>query len=315
MSLREIEFTSSNYRDNIFGWLYEPVVPARGIVQLIHGLGEHSRRYLPLITRLLDAGFVVAADDHAGHGKTAMASGIWADAGDRADHVVVDDERTLRTLVRDRHPDLPYVVFGHSWGSMIARGLVGGDSDQVDGLILCGIAAGIHGIENVLDREALAGETDTEGPAPEVYVASMFDGFISRYESGSGPTAWVARDPDVVRDHAVDPLNNFGAPMSVRFLQGFVDLYDTANSDAWYSSVRADLPVLIIAGDGDPVANFGEGAYRVANQLARTGHSDVRTRVFTGFRHEIHNEPEIRDEVAGEIIDFASRCVDGIAGE
>ncbi|WP_288337317.1 alpha/beta fold hydrolase [uncultured Gordonia sp.] len=310
MSLREVEFTSSNQRDTIYGWIYEPVRPARGIIQLIHGLGEHSRRYLPLITRLLDAGFVVAADDHAGHGKTAMSSGIWADAGDRADQVVVDDERSLRSIVRERHPDLPYVIFGHSWGSMIARGLVSGDSDQVDGLILCGIAAGIHGIENLLDREALAAETDTAAPASEAYVVSMFDGFISRYEPGSGPTAWVARDPDVVRDHAIDPLNNFGAPMSVRFLRGFVDLYDAANAADWYRSIRADLPVLILAGDGDPVTNFGEGAYHVANQLALSGHPDVRTRVYTGFRHEVHNEPEIRDEVAGEIIDFASRCVE-----
>ncbi|MBJ7290359.1 alpha/beta hydrolase [Williamsia sp.] len=310
MSLREVEFTSSNQRDTVYGWIYEPVRPARGIIQLIHGLGEHSRRYLPLITALLDAGFVVAADDHAGHGKTAMTSGIWADAGEHADRVVVDDERTLRSITRELHPDLPYVIFGHSWGSMIARGLVSGDSDGVDGLIMCGIAAGIHGIENLLDRQALAAEADTEAPAAQVYVASMFDGFISRYEPGSGPTAWVARDPDVVRDHAVDPLNNFGAPMSVRFLAGFVDLYDAANSDEWYPSVRADLPVLILAGDADPVTGFGEGAYRVANQLVRTGHDDVRTRVYTGFRHEVHNEPEIRDEVAAEIIDFATRCVE-----
>ena len=135
MALREVEFTSSNGRDTIYGWIYEPVRPARGIIQLIHGLGEHSRRYLPLITKLLDAGYVVAADDHAGHGRTAMSSGIWADAGDDADRVVVDDEKTLRSIVREQHLDLPYVIFGHSWGSMIARGLVAGDSEGVDGLI------------------------------------------------------------------------------------------------------------------------------------------------------------------------------------
>ncbi|WLP92076.1 alpha/beta hydrolase [Gordonia sp. NB41Y] len=310
MALREVEFTSSNGRDTIYGWIYEPVRPARGIIQLVHGLGEHSRRYLRLITELLDAGFVVAADDHAGHGKTAMTSGVWADAGHGADRVVVDDERTLRDAVRELHPELPYIVFGHSWGSMIARGLVGGDSEPVAGLILCGIAAGIGGIEHVLDREALAAEPDPEAPAGETYVVSVFDGFISRYGPGAGPTAWVARDPEVVADHAIDPLNNFGAPMSVQFLQGFVDLYDEVNAEDWYPSVRADLPVLILAGDADPVTNYGEGAYHVANRLIETGHPDVRTRVYSGFRHEVHNEPEIRDDVAGEIIAFADRCVD-----
>ncbi len=68
--------------------------------------------------------------------------------------------------------------------------------------------------------------------------------------------------------------------------------------------MRDDLPVLILSGDDDPVGGFGEGAYRVANRLVRTGHRDVRTGVYTGFGHEVHNEPEI--------IDFASRCVGGM---
>ena len=92
MALIEIEFPSRNGRDTIHGWVYEPTVPARAVVQIVHGLGGHSRRYLRLITRLLDAGFVVAADDHAGHGKTATESGVWADAGADADQVVVADE-------------------------------------------------------------------------------------------------------------------------------------------------------------------------------------------------------------------------------
>src|SRR5699024_11922270 len=53
-------------------------------------------------------------DDHAGHGRTAMQSGIWADAGDDAARVVVSDELTLQRKVREILPDLRCVVFGHS---------------------------------------------------------------------------------------------------------------------------------------------------------------------------------------------------------
>lgn len=119
----------------------------------------------------------------------------------------------------------------------------------------------------------------------------------------------MARSADVVRDHGIDPLNNFGAPMTVRFLRGFIDLYDVANADDWYASVRTDLPVMILAGDQDPVTNYGEGAYHVANRLVATRHRDVRTRVYTGFRHEVHNEPEIRDEVEAEIVAFVEKVL------
>jgi len=90
-------------------------------------------------------------------------------------------------------------------------------------------------------------------------------------------------------------------------MQGFVDVYDQANDRAWYSAIGAQLPVLILAGEQDPVANYGEGAFHVANRLRETGHDDVRTRVFPGVRHEVHNEPLTRAEAEREILDFATR--------
>jgi alpha-beta hydrolase superfamily lysophospholipase len=106
LALYEIDFASSNDRDTIHAWLHTPTVDPRAVVHLIHGLGEHSRRYIHLITTLLDSGFAVVAGDHAGHGRTAMQSGIWADAGDDAARVVVDDELTLQRKTREILPEL-----------------------------------------------------------------------------------------------------------------------------------------------------------------------------------------------------------------
>lgn len=95
--------------------------------------------------------------------------------------------------------------------------------------------------------------------------------------------------------------------MTVRFLQGFVSLFDTANGDGFYSAVRPELPVMLMAGSEDPVANYGAGAFHVANRLVASGHHDVATHVYPGYRHEVHNEPEIRGEVVEEIIKFVNR--------
>ena len=70
MSIREISFASANGRDTIKAWSYSPLGTPKGIVQLIHGYGEHSRRYLHMILKFIQAGYVVYADDHLGHGKT-----------------------------------------------------------------------------------------------------------------------------------------------------------------------------------------------------------------------------------------------------
>ncbi|MDN5963330.1 MAG: lysophospholipase [Actinomyces sp.] len=306
MAIREIQFPSHNGRDQIQAWVYEPVRPARAVVQLVHGLGEHSRRYLHMVSTLLDAGCVVAADDHAGHGRTAMVSGEWGDTGEDGVTTVIEDEASLHDRVRELHPGVPFFMFGHSWGSMIGRGYALEHSEDLSGLALCGVAAQIHGIETVVDRASLAARI-TAGEATtrdDRYVDQMFDGFISRYGHVNGPTDWIAVDPDVVRDHAQDPFNNFTAPMTLRFVQDFIDLYDQVNAPGWYTQVRPDLPVLLLSGDMDPVANYGEGTYHVANQLQMNGHSDVRTRVWTGFRHEIHNDPDTRALVEEELVHF-----------
>ena len=67
--LHEVSFASFNGRDQVQGWIYVPACKPKGIVQVIHGFGEHSRRYLHMISAFLDAGYIVAADDHVGHGK------------------------------------------------------------------------------------------------------------------------------------------------------------------------------------------------------------------------------------------------------
>ena len=72
--LHEVSFRSYNERDMVQGWIYVPAANVKGVVQLVHGFGEHSRRYLHMICKLMDAGFIVAADDHVGHGKTAIVN-------------------------------------------------------------------------------------------------------------------------------------------------------------------------------------------------------------------------------------------------
>ncbi len=304
MAVRDLSFPSANGRDQIQAWVCEPVRPPRAIVQIVHGLGEHSRCYDHLVTRLLDEGFVVAADDHAGHGRTAVVSGVWADTGDNGAAAVVADELTLHGLVSDLFPGLPWILFGHSWGSMIARVVAAEHCEDLSALALCGIAAQCHWLERGVDRADLgariaAGRGETHDSALGAQMREEFNSRIPEDDRGS----WVSVSPDVVREHANDPLKR-GTAMTLRFLQDFITVYDRANSPEFSTGVRRDLPVLIVAGDADPVANYGEGAYHVANQLAASGHHDVHTRVWPGYRHEIFIEPDIHDEVEDEIAGF-----------
>jgi alpha-beta hydrolase superfamily lysophospholipase len=304
MSIREISYESHNGRDTVKGWVYTPTIKPKAIVQIVHGFGEHSRRYLHLILQMLDAGFIVCADDHVGHGKTASDANTWGDYGFKGYKTTTEDEYSLHNLISKEFPNLPYFMFGHSWGSMIARDYASKHGDTLNGLILCGTVSKLENTDQLFaDLKKLVDDGQGAQVKPE-YLGELLKGFTSRYDNPRTSNDWIATDGGIVDDHAADPFNNFQNPPNIQALYDFLNLWIDISCKEWAASLRNDLPVYIIAGDQDPVGNYGEGVYQVANWLWATGKKKVKTQIYSGYRHEIHNEPEIRDTVEAGIIEF-----------
>lgn len=76
----------------------------------------------------------------------------------------------------------------------------------------------------------------------------------------------------------------------------------------WADKVPENLPIYNIAGDQDPVGEYGKGVYEVSNWLIDTGHT-VTTKLYPGYRHEIHNYADIKCEVEAGIIAFMDRVL------
>ena len=118
---------------------------------------------------------------------------------------------------------------------------------------------------------------------------------------------WICADPYVQRDHAEDPFDAFTRPTSNRSIYDFIQMMEQIEGTRWADKVPIDLPIYNIAGDQDPVGEYGVGVYQVSNWLIQTGHT-VTTKLYSGYRHEIHNYAEIKNEVEAGIIAF----MDGI---
>ena len=90
--------------------VHEPAVPPRGVIQLLHGVGEHAGRYAHVIEAPTGAGFIVYADDHRGHGRTGMRQ--HGDArrlgrlGPGGHDAAVAAVHRLSEIIRDAHPEL-----------------------------------------------------------------------------------------------------------------------------------------------------------------------------------------------------------------
>lgn len=309
MSLKEISFASRNGRDQVQGWAYSPIHEPRALIQLVHGFGCHSRRYLHMIATFQQAGFVVYADDHIGHGKTGVLSGTLGDPGGAGWKTYVENEHTLHDRAVADYPDLPYFMFGHSWGSMIGRSYAAMYGDELTGLMLCGLVSQMEGCERYAGNADLQKDID-EGHGPDdgmAWFAKAFDGMVSRYPGASIGNEWLAIDEGVRNDHAGDPFNCMNP--TIQLVYDFLEMYRFVMADDWAGKVPRELPVYLISGDQDPCGNYGEGLYHVANQLAEAGSRDITTHAYTGYRHEIHNEPTIRDEVEAGLVAFVDRVL------
>ena len=79
--------------------------PARGIIQIAHGMGEHALRYRPIAHALVSAGYTVYANDHRGHGEFAAQANVLGDFGPGGFPVLVDDMARVTQAVGQSRPE------------------------------------------------------------------------------------------------------------------------------------------------------------------------------------------------------------------
>lgn len=251
---------------------------ARGVVQLLHGVGEHAGRYGRLIDALTGAGFHVYADDHRGHGRTGIRQhegpaklGRLGAGGLRAAEAAIWQ---LTGIIKDDHPDLPLVLLGHSWGSFLAQMLVNHHPEAWDAVILSGSALRMPGSLNAAPLNARWKAADATG-----------------FE-------WLSRDSAVWAAFADDPLTT-DVPL--------LKLFGPIEAARLYGRPRRDLgrdiPLLLLVGRDDPVGG-PRSVHRLAEDYrTRSGLTDVTTLVYPDARHEIFNELQ-QDEVRADVLSW-----------
>lgn len=230
---------------------------------IAHGYGEHARRYDHVAGALMADGASVVALDHHGHGRS---EGERASVSDPQDFIA--DLDTLVDRARERHPELPVVLIGHSMGGLIAARYAQQHADKLAALVLS--APVIGGNEAFAQLLAL-------DPIPEVPI---------------DPSV-LSRDPAVGEAYAADPLVYHGAFRRETLESLFAAIEATARGG------EITLPTLWIHGEGDALAPLAA----TAPAADAIGAARWQTKVYPGAMHEIFNETN-RDEVIRDTIRF-----------
>jgi alpha-beta hydrolase superfamily lysophospholipase len=276
-------------------WL--PEGSPRAIVQIAHGLTEHSARYARLAAALNSAGYAVYASDHRGHGPKAAAADLGHFADEGGWGKVIGDLWTLNRRIAAEQPGIPIIFLGHSLGSFLGRGFIAEHSDALAGAALSGSSGkppAIATLGRLIAREERL-RLGKRGKS-QVLFQMWFGDFNKPFKPARTAFDWLSRDEKEVDAFVADPLCGF--PFTTQLAIDVLDALPRVTSRQSLAPIRKDMPVYVFSGERDPV---GANIQGLIGDLEAGGFTRLTTRIYPGARHEMLNETN-RDEVTRDLI-------------
>ena len=282
-----------------------PAGEPRGVIQLLHGLGEHVRRYARFAEAAAGRGYVVYGHDHRGHGLSEGDRGYFAD--EDGWQKIVEDVRVVLDHIQERHATRPVVMLAHSMGSFIAETFAMHYGARLQGLLLSGSSwpQRLQVLPGRLLAKLESWRVGKRGNSALINGLG-FSAFNRAFRPVRTEMDWLSRDEAEVDRYVVDPLcgGPFTCGLWLDFLAGLYQL----GSDHALTRIPADLPILISGGSADPVGGE-KGMTKLAMHYMQTLHQRVKLKIYPDGRHEMLNEVN-REEVTADWLDW----IDQVAG-
>ena len=258
--------TILNWKSNdgleIFGQKWEnETIPAKAVICLVHGFGEHSSRYDHVAQFFTDNNYAVIAYDHRGHGRS----------GGKKGHFVSYDEfmNDVENLVKQadaNFPNLPKILYGHSMGGNVVANYAIKRNPKVAGVIL----------------SSPFFNTAFQPPAIKLAAGRLMRNLIPGFSLPSGlDVNSISRDKEVVKKYSEDPMvfDSISSKMGIELLE--------FGQEAINNAAQLKLPTLVFHGTADLLTSFESTKQFVAN-----AGSNITFIPYEGLYHECHNEPE-----------------------
>jgi alpha-beta hydrolase superfamily lysophospholipase len=269
--MKHQEGTFKGIRDaSIYYQCWLPEGKSKAVLLIVHGLAEHSGRYMNVVNHFVPLGYAVYALDHVGHGKS---SGTRVYVERFEDYT--DTLKTYFDMVRHWQFDQPIFLVGHSMGGLIVPVYLLDHQAELTGAVLSGPAVKVH---------------DTVSPAV-IFVGKVISTLVPKLGLIRLEAEGVSRDPAVVQAYVNDPLVCRGKVTS-RLSAELVKTMQRVTAEA----AKITLPILIVQGSADKLVD-PNGAQMVYDTVSSV---DKTIKIYDGFYHEVFNEPE-HDQVLGDV--------------
>lgn len=292
-------------------WQPDAEEEIKGVIQLHHGLAEHSLRYDRFGSILAENGYVLNAYDMRGHGRSAEVAdkngtGMFGKLADKKgfDRVVADLKAVTDNLKND-FPGKKTILMGHSFGSFVAQGFIEEHGKDIDACILCGTAGPRPALITV---GSIAAHVITFFTGKNKCLTIMdklsFGSYNARVENPKTPFDWLSKNELNVEMYKMD--NWCGFPLTNSFFCSMTEGLSKIHKAKNINKIPNTLPVFFIWGSDDPVGSYGETIRKLIDIYKAKGMEKIDQKEYPGDRHEILNEDN-KEEVEKDIIDWIDK--------
>ena len=291
----------------VYKWLPDIEVKVMGVVQLAHGMAETAGRYEDFASALAKNGFIVYANDHRGHGKTAGGIDNLGNLGKDSFNSMVEDMHRLNKIIKAENMNLPIFLFGHSMGSFLTQRYICLYGSELKGVILTG-TCGKQGLIVDIGRIVSKVEVISTGRnAKSINLNKLIFGANNNFFKPNRTLFdWLSRDNKEVDKYIADPYCGafFTAGFFCDFLEGIKSVADARE----IKNIPSDLPIYIFGGDKDPVGKNGKGVLKLVKTYEKHGIKDLTYKFYKDGRHEMLNETN-KDEVTMDVVKWIKKHV------
>ncbi|RXI38434.1 alpha/beta hydrolase [Clostridium tetani] len=287
---------------------YMPKDKLKGVVQIIHGMGENSSRYEHLAMKLIRNGYGVYMHDHRGHGKTAEVKENLGHLGDGDVFLkMVYDMKEVTNIIKSELEEVPIFLLGHSMGSFLSQKYISLFGKELKGVILMGTDGRKGRILDVgiaLSRKEIKkhGKRHKSRKLNRICFLNCNLAFIPNRTKFD----WLSRDTEEVDKFIEDDF--LGFYYDNLFFYYFFKGLKNIHKKSVMNKIPKNLPVYICGGSKDPIGRNGRGLLNLYNMYKKIGIKSLTCKIYENGRHEILNERN-KENVMKDIIIWINRHV------
>ena len=286
--MQERYISSGSSRLHIAVW--DPSGERKAIMQISHGMIEYIKRYSHFANYLNQAGILVIGNDHKGHGLTAEKDEDLGYFGEEKSAAVIEDLHEVTRYAKEQYgADVPYFLFGHSMGSFMARRYLMTYGEELTGAIICGTGYTPGAV--LTAGKLCAGvisKVKGERHRSKFLQKLAFGSYNKRIAYKRTANDWLTKNTEMVDAYNRDKYCTF--LFTVNGYQTLFDVLGFIQKKENIEKIPKNLPVYMIAGEEDPVGNYGKGVEKVFEEYRKCGIRDLELKLYEDDRHEILNE-------------------------